>query len=120
MSPPEPGLDLPRKAGELSEAKRSIAWARRIAGSAKIEAEAVRLVETSGRTQREIAEDPRSAFRRCGDGSTSAGSVIWNVASERQEEMAAESKRLRRGERDLRQERDILKRAATFSREGSR
>ena len=43
----------------------------------EFEAEAVRLVETSGRTQREIAEDLEIGFRRCGDGSTSAGSVIW-------------------------------------------
>ena len=43
----------------------------------EFEAEAVRLVETSGRTQRHSARISRSAFRRCGDGSTSAGSVIW-------------------------------------------
>ena len=43
----------------------------------EFEAEAVRLVETSGRTQREIAEDLEISLRRCGDGSTSAGSVIW-------------------------------------------
>lgn len=43
----------------------------------EFEAEAVRLVETSGRTQREIAEDlgiGLSTLRRCW---TSAGSAIW-------------------------------------------
>ena len=38
-------------------------------------AEAVRLVEVSGRTQREIAMTSASAFRRCGAGSTSAVST---------------------------------------------
>ena len=41
----------------------------------EFEAEAVRLVEVSGRTQREIAMDLASAFRRCGAGSTSATST---------------------------------------------
>ena len=42
-----------------------------------LEAEAVRLVETSGRTQKEIATDLGIGFSTLGDGSTSARSVIW-------------------------------------------
>ena len=83
--------------------------------------EAVRLVETSGRTQREIAGDlgiglstlvrwiGRSRDRRAVD----------PVAAEN--DVAAELKRLRRENEILRQERDILKKAtAFFAREGSR
>ena len=85
-------------------------------------AEAVRLAQTSGRTQREIAED-------LGIGLSTL--VRWITRSRerqmdhppdsRQEDMAAELKRLRRENEVLRQERDILKRAtAFFAREGSR
>ena len=84
--------------------------------------EAVRLVRTSGRSQREIAEDlgiglstlvrwlSRSRERQA---ATSDGQP--------QADTAAELKRLRRENEILRQERDILKRAtAFFAREGSR
>ena len=88
----------------------------------EFEAEAVRLVETSGRTQREIAEDlgiGLSTLRR------------WLARRRerdleapppgREEDVAAELKRLRRENEILRQEREILKRAATFfAKEGSR
>jgi transposase len=88
----------------------------------EFEEEAVRLVRTSGRTQRAIAEDlgiglstlvrwiGRSRDRQSGDpgGSDNA-------------DVTAELKRLRRENEILRQERDILKRAtAFFAREGSR
>ncbi|MBB4000822.1 transposase [Aureimonas pseudogalii] len=88
----------------------------------EFEAEAVRLVETSGRTQREIAEDlgiglstlrPWLDKRRERD--------LEGPPPERQEDVAAELKRLRRENEILRQEREILKRAATFfAKEGSR
>src|SRR6202023_710898 len=85
------------------------------------EEEAVRLVQTSGRTQREIAGDlgiglstlvrwiGRSRDRRAVD----------PAAAER--DVTAELRRLRRENEILRQERDILKKAtAFFVREGSR
>ena len=88
----------------------------------EFEEEAVRLVRTSGRTQREIAGDlgiglstlvrwiGRSRDRRAGDAATAAASDV-----------TAELKRLRRENEILRQERDILKKAtAFFAREGSR
>ena len=73
----------------------------------EFEEEAVRLVQTSGRTQREIAGDlgiglstlvrldRRSRDRRAGDPSATTGDVT------------AELKRLRRENEILRQERDI-------------
>ncbi len=86
------------------------------------EDEAVRLVGTSGRTQREIAED-------LGVGLSTL--VRWISRSRDrlaeppdqapQADMATELKRLRRENEILRQERDILKRAtAFFAREGNR
>lgn len=87
------------------------------------EKEAVRLAQTSGRTQREIAQDlgvglstlvrwiGRSRDQAMDEPTHSAGN----------EDMAAELKRLRRENEVLRQEREILKRAATFfAKEGSR
>lgn len=86
------------------------------------EEEAVRLAGTSGRRQRAVAEDlgvglstlvrwlGRSRDRQPGDAEASAPA-----------EVMAELKRLRRENEVLRQERDILKRAAAFfAREGSR
>ena len=84
--------------------------------------EAVRLVRTSGRTGREIAEDlefglltPVRWLGRSRDRAAEApgGSPAPDVA--------AALKRLRRENEILRQERDILQRAtAFFAREGSR
>src|ERR1700736_4162235 len=81
----------------------------------------IRLVQTSGRTQREIAGDlgiglstlvpciGRSRDRRAVDPSAAASDVT------------AELKRLRRENEMLRQERDILKKATVcFAREQSR
>jgi transposase len=78
----------------------------------EFEEEAVRLVQTSGRTQREIAGDlgtlvrwiGRSRDRRAADPATAAESDV-----------TAELKRLRRENEILRQERDILKRPPLFS-----
>ena len=86
------------------------------------EAEAVRLVQTSGRTQGEIAEDlgvGLSALVRWVG--RSRDREIDHPPEGRQEDVAAELKRLRRENEVLRQEWDILKRAtAFFAKEGSR
>ena len=84
--------------------------------------EAVRLVETSGRAQREIAIDlgiGLSTLRRWID--THREHEMETPPPERREDFAAELKRLRRENEILRQEREILKKAATFfAKEGSR
>jgi transposase len=84
--------------------------------------EAVRLAETSGRTRREVAEDlgiGLSTLRHWLD--CHREHQIDDPVEDRQEDMAAELKRLRRENEILRQERDILKRAtAFFAKEGSR
>src|SRR5713101_2702155 len=87
----------------------------------EFEEEAVRLVQTSGRTQRAIAGDlgiglstlvrwiGRSRDRRAVDASAATSDIT------------AELKRLRRENEMLRQERDIQKKATdVFAREGSR
>lgn len=86
------------------------------------ENEAVRLALTSGRTQREIAEDLgvglSTLVRWIGRSRDRAAEGIGGPA---ETDTAAELKRLRRENEILRQERDILKRAtAFFAREGSR
>ena len=88
----------------------------------EFEAEAVRLVETSGRTQREIADDLgvglSTLVRWIG---RNRDRQIDDPSAGRQEDMAAELKRLKRENEILRQERDILKKATTFfAKEGSR
>lgn len=88
----------------------------------EFETEAIRLVETSGRSQKQIAEDlgiGRSTLRnwlaKRKEGEREA------PPADRQEDMAAELRRLRRENEVLRQEREILKRAAAFfAKEGSR
>lgn len=88
----------------------------------EFEDEAVRLVGTSGRTKRQIADDLGVGL-----------STLTRWMSKRREraidlpdggapqDTLAELKRLRRENEILRQERDILKRAtAFFAREGSR
>ena len=86
------------------------------------ENEAVRLALTSGRTQREIAEDLgvglSTLVRWIGRSRDGASEGTGGPA---ETDTAAELKRLRRENEILRQERDILKRAtAFFAREGSR
>lgn len=87
----------------------------------EFEPEAVRLVETSGRTQHEIAEDlgiVLSTLRRWLDKRRERDLKV--PPPESQEDMAVELKRLRRENEPLRQEHEILKRAATFfAKEGS-
>jgi transposase len=85
-------------------------------------AEAVRLAQTSGRSRREVAADlgiGLSTLRNWIDGRRDR--EIEQPSPDRQEDMAAELKRLRRENEVLRQEREILKRAtAFFAKEGSR
>lgn len=89
----------------------------------EFETEAVRLAQTSGRTQREIAQDLgvglSTLVRWIGRSRDRAMDAPTGAAAG--EDMAAELKRLRRENEILRQEREILKRAATFfAKEGSR
>ena len=86
--------------------------------------EAVRLALTSGRNRREVAQDlgigiGLSTMRHWLDRRRER--EIDDPPEERQEDMAAELKRLRRENEILRQEREILKKAtAFFAKEGSR
>ena len=84
--------------------------------------EAVRLAQTSGRSRREVAADlgiGLSTLRNWID--RRRDRQMDEPPPDRQEDMAAELKRLRRENEVLRQERDILKRAtAFFAKEGSR
>ena len=85
--------------------------------------EAVRLAHTSGRSRREIATDlgiGLSTLRAWIDGRREPHEME-RPPPDRQEDLAAELKRLRRENEVLRQEREILKRAtAFFAKEGSR
>jgi transposase len=84
--------------------------------------EAVRLAQTSGRSRREVASDlgiGLSTLRNWIDRRRER--PMEQPPEGRQDDMAAELKRLRRENEVLRQERDILKRAtAFFAKEGSR
>ena len=84
--------------------------------------EAVRLAQTSGRSRREVASDlgiGLSTLRNWID--RRRDRQMEQLPPDRQEDMAAELKRLRRENEVLRQEREILKRAtAFFAKEGSR
>ena len=94
--------------------------------SKEFEDEAVRLAQTSGRTQRAIAGDLGIGLSTIGlstlvrwIGRSRDGHAVDPAAAE--SEVTAELKRLRRENEILRQERDILKKAtAFFAREGSR
>ena len=85
-------------------------------------AEAVRLAQTSGRSRREVAADlgiGLSTLRNWLDARRER--EMEAPPPDRQEDLAAEVKRLRRENEVLRQEREILKRATTFfAKEGSR
>lgn len=86
----------------------------------EFEIEAVRLARTSGRTQRQVAEDlgiGLSTLVRWIGRNRDRSDVDAGPAADVVEEL----KRLRRENEVLRQERDILKKAtAFFVREGSR
>ena len=88
----------------------------------EFEDEAVRLVRTSGRTQRAVAEDLGIGLSTLVRWiSRSRDRQIEHPPAAREEDVVAELKRLRRENGILRQERDILKRAtAFFAKEGSR
>ncbi len=81
----------------------------------EFEDEAVRLAATSGRTQREIAEDLgvglSTLLRWIG---RSRDRLVETPDQAPQADMAAELKHLRRKNEILRQERDVLKRATAF------
>ncbi len=84
--------------------------------------EAVRLAQTSGRSRREVAADlgiGRSTLRNWID--RRRDRQREQPPPDRQEDRAAELKRLRRENEVLRQEREILKRAtAFFAKQGRR
>lgn len=88
----------------------------------EFETEAVRLVQTSGRTQREVADDLGIGLSTLVRWiSRSRDRLIDEPTTTGSEDVASELKRLRRENEILRQEREILKRAATFfAKEGSR
>ena len=86
----------------------------------EVREEAVRLAQTSGRTQREIAGDLGLGLSTLVRwiGRIRDGGAVDPAAAE--SEVTAELKGLRRENEILRQERDILKKAtACFAREGS-
>jgi transposase len=83
--------------------------------------EAVRLAQTSGRSRREVAADPGIGLSTLRNWIDRRERQMEQPPEGRQEDMAAELKRLRRENEGLRQEREILKRAtAFFAKEGSR
>ena len=88
----------------------------------EFEDEAVRLVATSGRTQRAVADDLGIGLSTLVRWIGRRRDRLMEVPGEApQADITAELKRLRRENEILRQERDILKRAtAFFAREGSR
>jgi transposase len=83
--------------------------------------EAMRLAQTSGRSRREVAADLGIGLSTLRNWIDRRRDWLMEQPPEgRQEDMAAELKRLRRENEVLRQERDILKRAtAFFAKEGS-
>ena len=84
--------------------------------------EAVRLAQTSGRSRREVAADLGIGLSRLRNWiDRRRERQMDEPPSDRQEDMAAELKRLWRENEVLRQEREILKRAtAFFAKEGRR
>src|SRR4051794_16610644 len=87
----------------------------------EFEEEAVGLAQTSGRTQREIASDLGIGLSRLVRwiGRSREGRAVDPAAAE--SEVTAELKRLRRGNENPRQGRDILKKGTPFfAREGRR
>src|SRR5215218_6296678 len=84
-------------------------------------AEAVRLAQTSGRSRREVASDLGIGLSTLRNWIDRRDRQMDEPPPDRQEDMAAELKRLRRENEVLRQEREILKKAtAFFAKEGSR
>lgn len=96
---------------------------KRVPFTKDFEQEAVRLVQTSGRTRREIADDLGIGLSTLTRWLSRNRDAIMDDPGRREgdEDVAAELKRLRRENEILRQERDILKKAtAFFVKEGSR
>ena len=115
---PLPLLVLLRKSGEHL-LKQEVFYGRGIRFTTEFKREAVRLVLSSGRPRTEIAED-------LGVGLSSLTRWIGQYRGEEmppeiRDDLQAELKRLRKENAVLRQERDILKKAAAFfAKEGSR
>ena len=88
----------------------------------EVRAEAVRLAPTSGRSRGEMASDLGMGRSTLRNGIDRRRERPREPPPEgRQEDRAAELKRLRRANEGLRQEREILKRAtALFAKEGRR
>ncbi|BCH57136.1 insertion element IS6110 uncharacterized 12.0 kDa protein (plasmid) [Agrobacterium vitis] len=89
----------------------------------EFETQAVRLAQTSGRSQREIAQDLGVGLSTLVRwiGRRRDQTMDAPTGPKTTEDMVAELKRLRRENEILRQEREILKRAAIFfATEGSR
>ena len=113
----------PGKVESSSEGKGSIPWADRNAGSARTSRRRpfVWSRRAAGRRGGSL-KISASGCRRCGAGSALRRERDLDAPPPgREEDVAAELKRLRRENEILRQEREILKRAATFfAKEGSR
>jgi transposase len=90
----------------------------------EFEDEAIRLVRTSGRTRRAVADDlgiGLSTLTRWLGRAKDLATGDHGTDGQAPPDMAAELKRLRRENDILKQERDILKRATVFfAKEGSR
>ena len=87
----------------------------------EVRAEAVRLAQTSGRSRREMASDLGMGRSTLRNGINRRRDRQREPPPDRQEDRAAELKRLRRENEGLRPEREILKRApALFAQEGRR
>ena len=87
----------------------------------EVRAEAVRLAQTSGRCRREMASDLGMGRSTLRNGINRRDRPREPPPPDRQEDRAAERKRLRRENEGLRPEREILKRApALFAQEGRR
>ena len=111
-------MDLHRKSGE-HQLKQEVFDGTRDQVYAEFKREAVRLALASGRPRAEIAED-------LGVGLSSLTRWVGQYRDEEmlpeiKDDLQAELKRLRKENLVLRQERDILKKAAAFfAKEGSR
>ena len=81
--------------------------------SAEFRAEALRLVRTSGKTKTAIAQDLGISLRRCAPGCARPSSTRERHYALTSEELA-ELRRLRREVKILREEREILVKAAAF------
>lgn len=116
-------LDLHRKSGEVFLSCKGTGMPKQKIFTKEFETQAVRLAQTSGRSQREIAQDLGVGLSTLVRwiGRRRDQTMDAPTGPKTTEDMVAELKRLRRENEILRQEREILKRAAIFfATEGSR